>query len=216
LLEILDRMLDLRATEAEHAQAPPPADDAPPPAAGSPVDEAQLMLARAVAGRPGAPGRAEELARLEQRGRELDAMDDPAEAAARRRAVLIELDGLRVLSGDEDVGRELRDLGLRTLSDYHAAAGRLLAYLGSDQRRAVRPAARRGPVLGAPISLDWFRRAPVESFDRTALGEALLAAASPENMIQARFYTQWHGRWYEVVWRRDDGETPALLQLTPQ
>jgi hypothetical protein len=127
--------------------------------------------------------------------------------------VLIELDGLRVLSGGEDVGRELRNLGLSTLLGYHTAAGRLLAYLASDERRARRPDARPGPVAGAPVSLDWFRRTPAEDFERTALGEWLLAAASPEDTVQGRFYTQWEGRWYELVWRRDDGETPALLEL---
>ena len=214
LMEILDRMLDLRATVAEHAEAPaPPADEAS--SDPSPVDEAQAMLARAVAARPGAPGRAEELARMERRASELDAMDDPSEASARRRAVLIELDGLRVLSGAEEVGRELRDLGLPTLSGYHAAASRLLAYLDSDDRRMLIPGAQPGPALGAPVSLDWFRRSPTEGFDEAALGEWLLAAAAPEDTIEGRFFTQSRGRWYELRWRRDDGETPALLELKP-
>jgi hypothetical protein len=219
LLEILDRMLDLRATDAEHAPpeppssaaAEPPEDAGPPPATG---DGDQRLLARALAQRAGAPGRAEELARLEQRARELDAMDDPAAAAARRRAVLIELDGARVLSGGDDVTRELRDLGLITLIGYHAAAERLRTYLASDERRALQADARPSAVLGAPVSLDWFRRAPEENFERTALGEALLAGAHPEDTVQGRFYTQWQGRWYELTWRRDDGETPALLELT--
>jgi hypothetical protein len=188
LLEILDRMLDLRAMEAEHS-----------------------LLARAVASRPGAPGRAEELARLEERVRELEAMTDPAEAFARRRVVLIEMDALGVLSAGAKVDEELR--AYPVLAGYHAAARRLRAYLASGERRALLPEARPSGPLGAPVSLDWFRQDLPPTFERTAVGEAMLAASHPEDTLAGRFFAQWTGRWYEVVWRRDDGETPALLEL---
>jgi hypothetical protein len=205
VLEILDRLLDLRATATEHAA------DLEPPGASA-VDEAERTLARALAQRAGAPGRAEELARLDRRAAELDAMSDPAEAAARRRALLIEMEVLGLLSA-VDASGELG--GLPALASYHAAARRLAGYLASDERRAMLPGAGSAQVPGAAISLDWFRAAPPPGRDRTALGEALLAAATLGPEPEGEFFTQWDGRWYRVRWRRDDGNTPALLGLEP-
>jgi hypothetical protein len=185
----------------------------------APTDSPAELLARAVANRPGAPGRAEELPRLETRARELDAMTDPAEAAARRRALLIELDGAGVLSGRPEVADELNQLQLPTLLSYQRAARRLLDYLVSPERGALVPDAIAEPVLGARVSLDFFRDGPRVPPGRTehgwaALGEAMLVAATPEPTAEGRFYSQWDGRWYDVRWRRDDGNTPALLDLS--
>ena len=205
LLEILDRMQELNAHE--------PQKDNPA------TDTHEERLARAIANRPGAPGRAEELERLEARARELDAMSDPAEAAARRRTLLIELDGADVLSGRPEVARELSDLNLPTLLGYHAAARRLLDYLVSPERGELVPDALAEPVLGARVSLDFFRcgpQVPPDGTERrwTALGEAMLVASSPKPTVEGEFYSQWDGRWYHVRWRRDDGNTPALLDLS--
>ncbi len=98
LLNILDRMQQLNRSGPQRRATQPAT------GGGSPR--------RAVANRPHAPGRADELERLETRARELDAMTDPAEAAARRRTLLIELDGAGVLSGRPEVADELNDLGL--------------------------------------------------------------------------------------------------------
>ena len=187
-------------------------DDRPAERAWSPVDEAERTLARALAQRPGAPGRAEELARLDERARELDAMTDPAEAAARRRALLIEMEVLGLLSS-VDASGELT--GLPTLASYHGAARRLAGYLSSEERQAMLPGAEPAHVPGAAISLDWFRAVPPPERDRTALGEALLAAATAGPEPEGEFFTQWQGRWYRLRWRRDDGNTPALLALEP-
>ncbi len=224
LLEILDRMLDVRAQAAEHADGAAPAAAAMAKASEPPsesiADEAQDVLARAVATRPGAPGRADELDRLEARAGELAAMEDSAEAAARRRTLLIELDVMGLLSGAETAARELAELRLPALAGYHAAARRLLEYLANDERRELVRGAVPGPVLGAPVSLDWFRQGPevpdgysVDGW--TALGEALLTAATPSPTPEGEFFSQWAGRWYRVRWRRDDGNTPALLELEP-
>lgn len=206
LLTILDRMQQL------NARGPQAASEA---GAGPPRD----ALARAVANRPGAPGRAQELERLETRARELDEMIQPAEAAARRRALLIELDGAGVLSGRPEVAQELSEQALPALLTYQRAARRLLAYLVSPERGALIADAIAEPVLGARVSLDFFRDGPRVPPGRTehgwtALGEAMLVASSPEPTAQGGFYSQWDGRWYEVRWRRDDGNTPALLELS--
>lgn len=206
LLNILDRMqrLDSGGPEPEPAGT-----------TGSPGE----VLARAVANRPGAPGRTDELERLETRARELDAMTDPAQAAARRRTLLIELDDAGVLSGRPEVADELDELHLTTLLGYCRAAGQLLDYLISPERRRFVPDALAEPVLGARVSLDFYRdgpRVPPGRTERgwTALGEALLVASSPDAAVAGGFYSQWDGRWYEVRWRRDDGNTPALLDLS--
>jgi hypothetical protein len=202
LIDILDRMEQLNAGASKQASDPP-----------------GEVLARAVANRPGAPGRAEELRRLETRARQLDAMTDPAESAARRRTLLIELDGAGLLSGRPEVADELNELGLATLLAYHHAARALLDYLTSPERREGVPDALAEPVLGARVSLDFFRDGPRVPPGRsrhgwTALGEALLVAASPDPTVEGMFYSQWDGRWYEVRWRRDDGNTRALLALS--
>jgi hypothetical protein len=206
LLTILDRMQNL------NARGP---GGTPAVATGSPGE----LLARAVANRPGAPGRAEELARLETRARELDAMTDPAEAAARRRTLLIELDDAGVLSGRPEVADELTELQLPALLSYQRAARHLLDYLVSPERDALVPDAVAEAVLGARVSVDFFREGPRVPPGRTeqgwaALGEAMLVAATPGPTVEGRFYSQWDGRWYDVRWRRDDGNTPALLDLS--
>ena len=205
LLTVLDRMQHLNARGPEQAHH-------------AATDSPGELLARAVANRPGAPGRTEELARLEARARELDEMTEPAEAAARRRALLIELDGAGVLSGSPEVAEELNELQLPTLLSYQRAARRLLDYLISPERGALVPDAVAEPVLGARVSLDFFRDGPRVPPGHTehgwaALGEAMLVAATPGPSVQGQFYSQWDGRWYEVRWRRDDGNTPALLEL---
>ena len=111
-------------------------------------------------------------------------MTDPAEAAARRRTLLIELDGAGVLSGRPEVADELNELQLPALLGYHRAARRLLDYLVSPERRELVPDALAEPVLGARVSLDFFRDGPAVPPGRTehgwtALGEAMLVAASP-------------------------------------
>ena len=180
----------------------------------------QASLESAALNRPGAPGRREELDRLEARAEELERMNDPAEADARRRTLLIEMNIAGLLSGRSTVTNELNELGLRALQSYAAAARRLLDYLNSPERRELVPDALAEPVLGARVSLDFFRQGPLvpagQSERRwTALGEALLVAARPGPTVKGEFFTQWDGRWYHVVWRRDDGNTPALLELAP-
>lgn len=235
LLELLERMLDLQAAAAEHedgavgaAPGATPGATAPPAApAADQVDETGHALARALATRPGAPGRADDLPALERRAAELDRMaagergvEQMAAEGARRRVLLIEIDVAGLLRGaNVDAERaELDALGLPTLASYLTAAVALLNYLGGETRRRLVPGAAPQPVLGAPVTLDWFRRTPsppagmsVEEW--TALGEALLAAATDLRGGEGEFYAQHEGRWYGVRWRRDDGSTPALLGL---
>jgi hypothetical protein len=192
-----------------------------------PGDDIVQRLSDAVAARPGTPGRAEILRALEERARELDAMTatartvpERAAEAARRRVLLIELDTTGLLDRSHRVGAraELERLALPVLAGYHDAAGRLLDYLGSAVRQRVIEHAAPQPVRGAPVSLDWFRRPsapPPSEYDLdewTALGEWLLAGFPVEGQ-EGEFGSQLGDHWYRVVWRADDGVTPALLDL---
>jgi hypothetical protein len=147
-------------------------------------------------------------------------VEQMAAEGARRRVLLIELDVAGLLRGaNVDAERaELDALGLPTLASYVTAAVALLGYLGGETRRRLVPGAAPQPVLGAPVTLDWFRRTPsppagssVEAW--TALGEALLAAAIDLRGGEGEFFAQHDGGWYGIRWRRDDGSTPALLEL---
>jgi hypothetical protein len=184
-------------------------------------------ISEAVAARPGAPGRAAVLRALELRADELDAMtrsartvEERAAEAARRRVLLIELETAGLLDRAHRAGsrEELRRLSLPVLLGYHDAAGQLLDYLAGDvRRRAIEDAGPRA-VRGAPVSLDWFRRRtwqPPPELDPdewTALGEWLLAGF-PVAGQEGEFGSQLGSHWYRVVWRADDGYTPALLDL---
>jgi hypothetical protein len=69
------------------------------------------------------------------------------------------------------------------------------------------------------VSVDFYRRGPRVPQEQsehgwTAMGEAMLLAGSPGPTVEGAFYSQWQGRWYQVRWRRDDGNTPALLELS--
>jgi hypothetical protein len=184
-------------------------------------------LSEAVAARPGAPGRAEVLRALELRAAELDAMtaaarsvEERAAETARRRVLLIELETAGLLDRAHRVAsrEELARLSLPVLLGYHDAAGRLLDYLGCDVRRRAIAGAGPRSVRGAPVSLDWFRRGslrPPSEYDVdewTALGEWLLAGFSVAGQ-EGEFASQLGSGWYRVVWRADDGYTPALLSL---
>jgi hypothetical protein len=191
-LAALERMLDLRAQAMEHTVEP---------AAPEAVTAADAPA--------GGEGRAEILAALERRAAELDAMTAQPEAAARRRVLLRELDVAGLMS-DEDVSAELA--AFPTLLGYHAAARALLAYLAGEARYEVLPGALPTGVLGAPVSLDFFRGRPAPEPEWTALGEWLLTTAAPVGG-EGEFAAQSAGQWYEVHWRADDGVTPALLEL---
>lgn len=190
-------------------------------------DDILHAMSEAVAARPGAPGRAKVLRALELRAAELDAMtatartvEERAAETARRRVLLIELETAGLLDRAHRAGsrEELRRLSLPVLLGYHDAAGQLLDYLAGEVRRKAIEDATPRAVRGAPVSLDWFRQRasqppPEHDLDEwTALGEWLLAGFAVEGQ-EGEFGSQLGSYWYRVVWRADDGYTPALLDL---
>ena len=169
-----------------------------------PYDDARLLqleeMAQELETLAKQPGRGEEAGRVRRElHRELDRarlLDDAATAAARRARVA--------------------ELGLSRLLGYHDAAVTLLSYLRSDERKRFFPEPVL-QVLGAPVSLDWFRLgvptpARYRPFDWLAFWESVFVANrtdSPVGEILSHRGTEWH----RVTWRSDDLVHPSLLSV---
>ena len=115
-----------------------------------------------------------------------------AQEHAERRSLLTALDanGFFDGAGREPDARRLDERGLAVLAAYRRGALELLAYLDSPERRERLPGGAAGPVLGAPVSVDWFRHAvapqrrravvlaPAQSVPRPALADEQGALAA--------------------------------------
>jgi hypothetical protein len=163
---------------------------------------------------------------LERRAAELDARsvappesEDAAGAvSAARRFLLLELDQAGVLRDDPPPALDGHPL-LRT---YREAAAQLRRYLDSEERAELVAEPPPAGVLGAPVSLDWFRFPspqpnPLEKpFHWLAAGEAALRAAPLDPAAGGgSVFVRRGGAWWALEWRRDDGVTPALVSARP-
>jgi hypothetical protein len=201
LLALLDRLIELRGGPLA---APPP----PPRPAPALTEHDRPYFEE-----------------LEQKAREVDALrvgprDEEAIAQehAKRRSLLLALDanGLLAGAGGDAPALDLKDWHLYTLAGYRRAALALLAYLDSEERRERLPAAAAGRVLGAPVSLDWFRLnvAPQQGLSShawLAWAEAQFAASNLQPGSEGAVLVRHGGPWYRLRWRKDDGVTPALI-----
>jgi hypothetical protein len=181
-------------------------------------------LERARSGDGASPAGPEELDELERRAAELDALPAPRTAeeagtqSAKRRFLLVALDHAGVLGDQPPGGLVERPL----LAGYRDAAVELRRYLASDERRALVAGAPPSDVLGAPVSLDWFRHPsarpnPLERpFHWLAAGEAALRAAQLDASAGAgEVFVRRGPDWWIFDWRRDDGVSPALVRARP-
>jgi len=168
-----------------------------------------------------------ELADLENRARDLDDLDaaartedDRATVAARRRILLNDLAHAGIFDEDrgDDKARLLSDLGLMTLAAYRDAAGKLRAYVTSDERLRCLPPVDLKRLHSAPVSLDWFRKGvpTPEGYDPdkwlVELEFGLKMMARHLKGGEGDLYTGGGGRTARLFWRKDDGVTPALLK----
>jgi hypothetical protein len=145
--------------------------------------------------------------------------ESAATEAARRRFLLIELDahGLLHEAGASDKLRWLAAWGLDLLRGYFEAALAVHAYFRSEERRRHVPNAADEPVLGSHVSLDWFRRPSpppegVEPNDWLGFCERTLLDNLPATGQEGKILTRIGGPWYRTFWRKDDGETPAVVR----
>lgn len=208
LLAILDALAAPEPSGSPAGESEPSEVDAAPPATP--------------AGRPDAGA----LGALERRAVELDARsvappesEDAAGAvSAARRFLLLELDQAGVLRDDPPPALD----GYPLLRTYRDAAAQLRRYLRSDERAELVAEPPPAGVLGAPVSLDWFRRPspqpnPLEKpFHWLAAGEAALRAAPLDpGAGGGSVFIRRGGVWWALEWRRDDGVTPALVSARP-
>jgi hypothetical protein len=170
-----------------------------------------------------APGEEEAIRILERQSEQLEAISrgpraDEARAreAAKRRFLLLELDSLGILSdaGFPDKERWLAAWTLPLTLSYLRAAHRLHLYLVSPGRRRYFPDPDHQPVLGARISLDWFRHpgpSPPGVDADLWLGfcEQTLAESQVSG-YEGTLFVREGGPWYEICWRRDDGQNPSV------
>jgi hypothetical protein len=214
LLELFRKLVELRAG-FQRSRAPAPRVNPPAP-------EPQAPSAAP------APRRAD-FVELEQRAVALDALmrkepktpDEAVDESVKRRLLLLDLDAAGVLTDEraEDLRMHLEAWVLPTLLGYQRAAGELLNYLRAPGRqRYIKGESGPARVLGARVSVDWFRLGqPTPSqFDAVNwLGfcERILLEAAPgsSGAGTGTLFTSAGRGSCSIVWRADDGQTPAVL-----
>ena len=159
-----------------------------------------------------APGENAALRPLEQ----MAARADPAERPAFLHA--LERHGILADAWWDERAAWLDRWGLPALAEYARAAHDMHRYLRSAERRRHIEDARAQPILGAPVSLGWFRRPSVpEGFERYdwlgACERALRDAPSAEGP-EGEVFARVGDAWCRIGWRRDDGQTPAIVETS--
>ncbi len=166
---------------------------------------------------------------LEERAVALDALaqgpktvETAATAAAKRRFLLVELAAAGLLSDAHSQQKLswLKIWNLPTLSGYYDAALELLSYFRSPERQHYIPGVGAEPILGARVSVDWFRLGvptPGEYHPYMWLGycESIFREASLVEGGEGDMFTRIDEKWYRFHWRKDDGTTPVLLTANP-
>jgi hypothetical protein len=164
---------------------------------------------------------------LEQRAAELDRLvererteEHLAEEARLRCWLLWDLQDGCLFDRDEILPE---DGELPTLRGYRAAAKQLAAYLESEERARYNPDAPETIMLGAPVSVDWFRR-PQARVPRNFTPFEWLGYL--ENMlVRWNDLTGDHGKafinavaggWWTLYWRTDDAVHPAIVAATTE
>ncbi|MFP2929654.1 hypothetical protein ACLESO_31540 [Pyxidicoccus sp. 3LG] len=166
---------------------------------------------------------------LEQRAVALDALtleqpgtpEQAVDASVKRRFLLLDLDAAGVLTdeGADTLRGQLEAWGLSTLLGYQRAAGELLRYLRAPGRqRYIKNDTRPARVLGARVSVDWFRLGvptppPFEPVNWLGFCERILLEAAPgaSGAGTGTLFTSAGQGSCSIVWRTEDGQTPAVL-----
>ncbi len=102
------------------------------------------------------------------------------------------------------------------LLGYYDAALKLLEYFSSADRRRYIPDAVPESILGARVSVDWYRIShdPPEGFlPKQWLGycESIFISAKNTEGGEGDVFVHHGELRYQLYWRKDDGITPALV-----
>ncbi|MGE3308989.1 MAG: hypothetical protein AB7O66_03395 [Limisphaerales bacterium] len=150
---------------------------------------------------------------LERTAAEAD-VESPGQGG-RVAAALAVLAGHRVFEADTGAVR-----GYPTLEGYVLAARELKAYYGSPERAEYIQPLDAPPIVGGPVSVDWFRRRVPTPEGHTPLGwlafcEWILRTSELRADHPGEFYSRIAGRTYYLRFRREDGVNPALTWAEP-
>jgi|GEM_PF-3507107 len=159
-----------------------------------------------------APGEEDALRPLERMARRAD----PAERPALLRA--LDDHGIFADAWWDERLRWLDRWDLPTLAEYARAAREMHRYLRSAERQRHVASARAQPILGAPVSIDWFRHPSVpqsfERFDWLGSCERALRDAPSTDGSEGEVFTRVGPLWCRIWWRRDDGQPPAIVETS--
>ena len=105
--------------------------------------------------------------------------------------------------------------GYPTLESYAAAAQELRAYYRSAERATYIQPLDTPPIIGGPVSLEWFRKRVPTPEGATAhawLGycEWIIRTSELRPDSPGEFYARIQGVTYYLRFRREDGVHPAL------
>ncbi len=91
-------------------------------------------------------------------------------------------------------------------------------YLRSAERSRHIEGARHQPILGAPISIEWFRHPSVpngfERYDWLGACERALRDTPSTDGLEGELFTRVGSARCRILWRRDDGQTPAIVETS--
>lgn len=157
------------------------------------------------------------LEELESRAVELDQLvqrerspENVSEESVKRRFLHLDLAASGIFEPNVDIPDTLP-----MLRSYHSAALQVARYLASESRQRFNPDATSAPVIGGPVSLDWFRfPSPVPSHLTADEWLAFL-----ENILvhggtyggEGEIFVHVGAYWWTLYWRSDDAIHPAIV-----
>jgi len=211
VLDTLARLDALHEASRRTPPSPPAQEPAEPPRPA--LDPAVEPTAAPRAPQPleELEARAAELDRLTRRDRTLE---NVVEESAKRRFLLLDLEATGIFEPGPDLPE-----ALPTLRSYRAAGLQVAQYLVSDVRRRFNPDCSPGPVVGSPVSVDWFRFPSPGPSHLTA--EEWLAFL--ENILvnggasggQGEVFVHVGPAWWTLWFRCDDGVHPTVVAIKP-
>lgn len=181
------------------------------------------------------PGQGEEklIRDLEKRAIELDKLENEkadtntptlelsATIFAKRRFLLLDLNAAGLFHESHASSKRvwLTTWELHTLLGYFEAALKLLAYFSSLDRRSYVPGVGGEPILGARVSVDWFRFAQYSPAgfhpeQWLAYCESILMSATSTEGGEGDIFVHQGDLRFQLYWRKDDGVTPALVSAS--